>query len=114
MDLSSANVKLRGNLILFGEYKGDLSALNYEKYLELLKQNEVPSNRGVANIIKKADAHFFAVKSNTFLIAIYSKDLNVMLYDDANTAFTDSILIIQEGMIAPALSEFISKTEYNR
>lgn len=111
-DLSSANIKLRGKLLLFGEYKGDLSKLTYDRYLELLKKNENKSNNGVAEFIQKADKHIFATKKNSFLIAIYSKHLNVVLYDDANTAFTDSIDTLSINEKIPDLNEFISKTGF--
>jgi hypothetical protein len=95
MDLPFANSKLRGELMLFGDYKGDLTSLTYKNYLILLKRNEASSERGVAEIIKAAENHIFATKRNSFLIAIYSKKLNAVMYDDANTAFTDSIKVLQ-------------------
>ncbi|MFA9370987.1 MAG: hypothetical protein ACERIH_04700 [Labilibaculum antarcticum] len=112
MDLSSANNKLRGKLRLFGEYKGDLSTMTYNRYLELLKKNESKSNEGTTAIIENADKHIFVAKKNSFLIAIYSKELNAVLYDDANTTMTDSIVILQKNQKVPDLTEFISKTEF--
>ena len=111
-DLSSANVKLRGKLMLFGEYKGDLSKLTYNSYLKLIKDNQNSSNKGIVAIIQGADKHLFGVKNNSFLIAIYSKHLNAVLYDDANTAFTDSVLILPKNEKVPDLKEFIRKTGF--
>lgn len=113
MDLPSANVKLRGQLKLFGKYKGDLSTLTYEHYLVLLKENESASNTGLSQIIKDADKHVFVAKDNSFLIAIYSDELKAILYDDANTPFTDSILVIQKNTKIPDLNDFIKKSGFN-
>lgn len=112
IDLSSANVKLRGKLSLFGQYKDDLSSLTYNRYLELLKENEKTSNKGVVELIQKADQHIFATKRNSFLIAIYSKELKAVLYDDASSSFTDSIKTIELNDRIPNLNEFISKTGF--
>lgn len=112
IDLSSVNVKLRGKLNLFGEYKGELSKLSYDSYLLLLKESENTSGKGVAEILQKADKHLFVANQGSFLIAIYSKQLNIVLYDDANTAFTDSIKVLNEHEEIPDLGEFISKTTY--
>lgn len=112
IDLSSANVNLRGKLSLFGQYKDDLSSLTYDRYLELLKENEKTSNKGVIELIQKADQHVFATKKNSFLIAIYSKDLQVVLYDDASSSFTDSIKTLAPNEKIPNLKEFISKTGF--
>ena len=98
--------------MLFGEYKGDLSKLTYNNYLKLLKESQSSSNKGIIAIIQGADKHIFGVKNNSFLIAIYSKHLNVVLYDDANTAFTDSIMILNKNEKIPDLKEFIRKTGF--
>jgi len=109
-DLASANIKLRGKLQLFGDYKGDLSALKFDQYIKRLKNNETESNKGLSEIVATADKHLFKAKKNTFLIAIYLKDLNVILYDDANTAMADSVLILKNGVI-PNLEEFVRKAD---
>lgn len=111
-DLASMNVKLRGQLMLFGEYKDDMSTLTYSRYLEYLKKITTKSNKEVAELIKCAEKHIFAVKKNSFLIAIYSKKLNVVLYDDANTTVTDSIMVLPKNASPPDLIEFIKKTGY--
>lgn len=110
--LSSANIKLRGKLLLFGEYKGDLSKLTYDRYLELLKENESTSNKGIVDIIKGSEKHCFGVKNNSFLIAIYSERLNAVLYDDANTSFTDYIHTLSANEKVPDLNEFARKTGF--
>lgn len=112
IDLSSANVKLRGKLSLFGQYKDDLSSLTYDRYLELLRENEKTSNKGIAELIQKADQHIFATKRNSFLIAIYSKELKAVLYDDASSSFTDSIITLEPNERIPNLYEFISKAGF--
>ncbi len=62
--------------------------------------------------IRKAEKHIFATKKNTFLIAIYSKQLNVVLYDDANTAMVDSVKVLLKNEKIPDLVDFISKTGF--
>ena len=103
----TANVQLRGHLILFGDYKGDLSKLTYDNYISLLKQNEQPSTKGVEEIVEHADQHYFKAEKNTFLIVIYSKMLNAVIFDNATTTFCDSIKVFKTNEPVPALSGFI-------
>jgi len=112
IDLSSSNTKLKGKLLLFGPYKNDLSSLTYDKYLQLLKENESVSDKGIAEAIRRADQHLFAASKNSFLIAIYSKELKAVLYDDANSAFVDSVKSIENGEKFPNLNEFVSKSRF--
>lgn len=112
MDLSSANNNLKGNLSLYGEYKGDLSTLTYSQYLLLLKENERHSDKGLARKISRTNNQVFAAKKHSFLIALYSKKFNVVLYDDANTDTLDSLMILPRGAKIPDLIEFIGKTDY--
>jgi len=112
IDLSSSNTKLKGKLLLFGPYKNDLSSLTYDKYLQLLKENESVSDKGIAEAIRKADQHLFTAGKNTFSIAIYSKELNAIVYDDANSAFIDSVKPIENGEKLPSLNEFVSKLRF--
>lgn len=112
IDLSSSNTKLKGKLLLFGPYKNDLSSLTYDKYLQLLKENESVSDKGIAEEIRRADQHLFAASKNSFLIAIYSKELKAVLYDDANSAFVDSVKSIENGEKFPNLNEFVSKSGF--
>ena len=109
-DLSSSNNKLRGKLMLFGPFKDDLSNLTYEQYLQFLKENESVSDKGLSESIRRADQHLFISKKNSFLIAIYSQELNAVLYDDSNSAHTDSIKQLKANEAVPNLKEFISKT----
>jgi hypothetical protein len=111
-DLSSANVKLRGKLLLFGTYKGDLSGLTYDHYLKLLKENESESDKGLSELIKKSDKHLFVAQKNSFLIALYSKDFGVVLYDMANSAFTDSIKQIGPNDKISNLVDFIGSSGF--
>jgi hypothetical protein len=107
---SSANSQLYGHLMLFGEYKGDLSTLTYDKYVVLLKQNEKFSTKNVAEIIRHSDQHFFEARRNTFLIIIYSTKLNAVIYDNASTSFCDSIKVLKENEPVPDLRGFIRKS----
>lgn len=112
IDLSSANTKLKGKLLLFGQYKNDLSTLTFDRYLQLLKENESVSDKGIAEAIRNADQHLFTSSKNTFSIAIYSKELNAIVYDDANSAFIDSVKPIENEEKLPSLNEFVSKSRF--
>lgn len=105
--LSTANVHLFGHLMLFGEYKGNLSTLSYEKYLILLKENELYSTKNVAKTVQQADQHLFIAKDSTFYIVVYSKKLNAVVFDNASTSFCDSIKVLQKDEVVPELSTFI-------
>ena len=112
-DLSYANSHLRGDLYLF-EFEDDLSPLSYNHYLELLKENETKneSTKGITAIIQKSEKHLFATKKNSFLIAIYSKELNAILYDDAITSGIDSVHLLNSNKQAPDLIQFVSKAGF--
>ncbi len=112
VDLTSANIKLRGLFRLSSEFEGDLSTLNYNRYLEALRNNETKSDRGISRKVRKANHHVFAVKNNSFLIAIYSKRLKAVLYDDANTTKLDSVKILSRKEPVPDLLKFISETDF--
>jgi len=113
-DLSTANTKLRGKLKMIGEYKGDLSSLTFKRYIELLGENETYSNKGINKILESSDKHLFIAKKNSFLIAIYSKKLNIVLYDNANTPGpnVDSLIVLSKYKKVPVLTEFISRTGF--
>lgn len=99
------------HLMLFGEYKGDLSNLTYDKYLSSLKQNEEFSTKNVTETVQQSDQHYFKAKKNTFLIVIYSKKLNAVIFDNAGTAFCDSIKVLKNNEPVPDLSIFIVKSK---
>ena len=99
--------------MVFGTYKGDLSGLTYDHYLKLLKENESVSDKGLSELIQKSDKHLFLAQKNSFLIALYSKDFGVVLYDMADSAFTDSIKQIGPREKIPDLHEFISRTKFS-
>ncbi|MGA3015031.1 MAG: hypothetical protein ABSD71_13475 [Bacteroidales bacterium] len=103
----TANYHLRGHLMKFGEYKGDLSNLTYDKYLTLLEQNEEFSTQGVAKTVKQSNQHYFVSKKNTFFIVIYSKKLNAVIFDNASTTFCDSIKVLKKNEPVPNLVKFI-------
>ncbi len=107
LDFSSINVKVRGELILFGKYKNDLSLLTYDSYIEKLKKSEMKSNKGISETINEAEKKYFQSKSKTFIVVIYSKRLNAIICDDANTAFVDSIKILNPNERIPDLRSFI-------
>ncbi len=107
LDFSSINVKVRGELILFGKYKNDLSLLTYDSYIEKLKKSEMKSNKGISETINEAEKKYFQSKSKTFIVVIYSKKLNAIICDDANTAFVDSIKILNPNERIPDLRSFI-------
>ena len=106
------------NTIILGDLRvdietHDISKLTYDRYIELLKENANRSTKKVIKIIEQSDKHLFAVKCNSFLIAIYSKRLNAVLYDDANTASkTDSVHILTKNDKIPDLNEFVRRTGF--
>jgi hypothetical protein len=108
-DLSSANIKLRGDLMLFGQFKDNLSTLTYEDYLVLIKKSEKKSNKNITKTIKKADGHYFTTTTSTFYIVIYCKEFNAIIYDDANTAFIDSVKVLNATDGVPDLKSFVNK-----
>ncbi|MCX6243282.1 MAG: hypothetical protein NTU98_01140 [Bacteroidetes bacterium] len=105
--LSTENVQLRGKLILFGEYKGDLSSLTYERYLSLLKDNEKESTQNVAKTVKRSKQHYFLAGKRTFSVVIYSRKLRAVVFDDANTFGCDSIKRIGKKEQVPDLTTFL-------
>lgn len=107
-DLSSINIKVRGQLILFGKYKNDLSSLTYESYIETLKKSELVSNKGIAETINLAEKKYFKSMSKTFIIAIYSKNFNAVICDDANTAFIDYIKVLSPSEKIPELKNLLN------
>lgn len=112
VDLASANIKLRGTLRLSPEFNGDLSTLSYNYYLVALKNSETKSNKGISKIIRKSEGHVFGVKNNSFLIAVYSKKLSAVLFDDANTMRLDSIIVINKKEPIPGLTEMVKNTGF--
>lgn len=93
--------------MLFGKYKNDLSSLTYESYIEALKKAEMKSNKGIAEAISNAEKRYFQPRSRTFIIVIYSSELNAVICDDANTSFIDSIKILGPNDKIPDLKSFI-------
>ena len=101
------NVQLRGKLILFGEYKGDLSTLTYERYISLLKDNEKESTKDVTKLVSHSKQHYFSAGTRTFMVVIYSKKIRAVVFDDANTFGCDSIKVIKKKEPVPDLKTFI-------
>lgn len=106
-DLSSSNVKLRGELVLFGKYKGDLSTLTYEAYYEALKSSIKKSNKDVADLVNESDKRYFIATRNSFTIVLYNKKMNAVICDNASTAFVDSVLVIKDKENIPELKTLI-------
>ena len=109
IDLASSNIKLRGSLLLIGEYTDNLSTLTFERYCFLLKQHETPSTKGVSKVIKEANNHFFRSNTSSFQVVLYIKRFNAVIFDDANTFGIDSIKILRSNEEVPDLIEFICK-----
>jgi len=112
LDLSSINVQVRGNISLFGKYKGDLSNFTYEAYLDVLKKMEKSSNKGISSTIQQAEKHYFSSKKNSFIIAIYSKKLKAIIVDDANSALPDSVKVFRKNEKIPDLKSICVKWGY--
>jgi hypothetical protein len=110
IDLAASNIKLRGSLLLIGEYTDNLSALTFERYCVLLKQHETPSTKGVSKVIREANNHFFHSDTSTFKIVLYIKKFDAIIFDDANTFGIDSIKILMRNEKVPELIEFAGKS----
>jgi len=110
IDLSSSNIKLRGSLLLIGEYMDNLSALTFERYYVLLKQHETPSTKGVSEEVKEADNHFFRTNTSSFQVVLYIKKFDAIIFDDANTFGIDSVKILRSDEKVPNLTEFLGRS----
>ena len=84
--------------------------MTYDKYLSLLKQNEEVSTKGVSETVQQSDQHYFRANNNTFLIVIYSKHMNAVIFDNAETAFCDSIKCLKKNESIQDLKGFIGKS----
>jgi hypothetical protein len=111
IDLASSNIKLRGSLLLIGEYTDNLSTLTFERYCFLLKQHETPSTKGVSKVIREANNHLFHSDTSSFQVVLYIKRFNAVIFDDANTFGIDSIKILMSNEKVPDLIEFVSKSK---
>lgn len=109
IDLASSNIKLRGRLLLFGEYADNLSKLTFDRYYVLLKQHETPSTKGISKEVKQANIHFFRANTSSFQVVLYVRKFNAIIFDDASTASIDSVKILTSKQEVPDLIEFISK-----
>jgi len=109
-DLSTANVNLRGFLKV-KVYNGDLSSMTYDDYLRYLKENEVVSNKGITEKIKKSDDHYFEATKNSFSVGLVFYKKRLILYDDANTskpdAFENDTGIFDAKTKTPVLIDYI-------
>lgn len=102
---SSVNVKVRGEYALFVD--GNLSGLNYETYISKVDAEGKASGKDVAKIVKSAEKRYFESRPNTFIIVIYSKKMNAVICDDANTAFVDSVRVLKKHEPVPDLKSFV-------
>jgi hypothetical protein len=114
LQIGFSNHKLKGQLSLSENYRNDLTSLTYDAYLKALKENEKSSNQGLAETVRKVDQHYFATKKTSFLIAIYSKEFNMILFDDASGPRTDSVVVLRPGDKVPDLEAFAKKAKFFR
>lgn len=106
-DLSTANVKLKGDLILSDKYYNNLTSLNYDAYLVALKKSEMKSNKGITKTLTKAENHYFLSSVRTFHVVVYCKKYNAIIVDDAGTPFIDSVKVINKNEKIPDLKGFV-------
>lgn len=105
---ATANVKLRGTLLL-NEYKDNLTTLTFEQYVHYLQVYEKPSTKDLYKEVEKADKHLFLAQTNTFKVVLYSKKMNAIVFDDANTSAIDSIKLLKKGEMVPDLNSFLKR-----
>ncbi len=107
-DFASENYRIAGDLYL-DYYNENLSTLSYDYYLTFISKNEAPSAKGFSKIVKNADYHYFKTQKNCFLLALYYKKENMIICDNSNTAFLDSVKTYSSKDTIPELSQFSLK-----
>jgi len=107
-DLASENNRIAGDLYL-DVFNEDLSNLTYDYYLTFITKNEAPSAKGFSTLVKNADYHYFKTQKESFIIVLFYKNENTIIYDNSNTSFLDSVKTYGANDTIPELSQFAAK-----
>jgi hypothetical protein len=109
-DLSSEDNRIWGELYL-DVFKGNLSALTYDYYIDYLDSTQNTSAEGMAEKIKAADLKLLKPGDQTFWLLLYYENADVIIADDASTDIgtVDTSFIYTNGSIPPDLSFYVSE-----
>jgi hypothetical protein len=99
-DLASENNRIAGVLYL-DKFHKNLDTLKYDYYLNYLKQNESPSVKGLYKKIRTADSYYFKTKKNSFLVILFYKKDKVVIGDNSQTAFVDTVCNLSSNQNNP-------------
>ncbi len=90
----------------------NLENLIYEYYINYLDENEMPSAKGLADKIRKADDYYFKSKQTSFLIVLLYLDENKLIGDNASTTNLDTVADLERGKPVPDLAKFAAKINF--
>ena len=107
-DISSENNRLSGDLYL-DIFNDDLSTLTYDYYLTFITKHEAPSAKGFSTKVKNADHHYFTSKKEYFVIGLYYEKQRIIICDNSNTAFLDTVHTYRNQEEIPELSTFVNQ-----
>jgi len=105
------NRRIRGVLYLT-RFNKDLDSLTYDFYIQYLDSCNTPSAKGLAEVIRSSDEHYFQTRKNSFLIALLYKKERAILIDDAFTNKLDTVFVVKAGDELPNLKEFSKKIKF--
>ena len=106
-DLASENNRIAGDL--YFDMDSDLSSLTYDDYLTYITMHESASSVGFSKKVKGADYHYFSTSTHAFVVALYYINERTLLCDNSNTAFLDSVIVLEENETVPELSAIADK-----
>lgn len=110
-DLASENNRVAGVLYL-DRFQKNLDTLKYDYYINYLKQNESPSAKDLSKKIQMADSYYFKTKKSSFLILLYYKKDRVIVGDNSQTAFVDTVCELNSNEKNPDLAGLSKKLMY--
>lgn len=110
-DLASENNRVASVLFL-DVYNGNLDTLTYEAYLDYLGAHEAVSAEGLTATIRESDEHLFESNKDAFLMILLYRDARKIVGDKSNTSRIDTVLILDEGLAWPPLSELAASMRF--
>ncbi|MGE5620979.1 MAG: hypothetical protein ACM3U0_00265 [archaeon] len=110
-DLASENYRIAGVLNLDVFHK-NLETLNYDFYINYLKQSESPSAKGLYKKILTADSYYFKTRKNSFLVLLFYKKDKVIIGDNSQTAFVDTVCKLSSNQNNPDFEGLSRKLHY--
>jgi hypothetical protein len=110
-DLASENNRIAGTLY-FDVFSKNLDTLSYEYYVSYLEKNEAPSAKGLGQIVRKANNHYFETRKAAFLVLLYYKDARRIVGDNSGTAFIDTVIQLNPSDSIPSLRKIASRMRF--